>query len=159
MYIYGLVCPVQNKVMYVGKSVNANTRLRQHISEARRICLTRKDEWLRELCELNLEPSMMILEECTDEESNQREHYWISHYRLENAELKNTARVSTKLKSERKSNSDMLHIRLSNRESEIVQNLVKNVYGFKNTSEFLRYVIDYMMEKRPVLGRKFTPAR
>lgn len=88
--IYGLVCPVENKVMYVGKSIDADVRLAQHIYFAKRGDNTRKDEWLRQLFSMNLQPSIVILDVCTENESCNRERYWISHHQSLNAELKNS---------------------------------------------------------------------
>lgn len=54
-------------------------------------------------------------------------------------------------------NDNVIHVRLSDRTGEDVAKFAKDVYGFRTTSEFMRYVLDYVFENRPVLGKAFAP--
>lgn len=90
-HIYGLICPIENKVMYIGKSVQIRTRLQQHEWETK-IGIGRntlKGKWLKDLQSKNLSPSVIILDTCEDNEWRERERYWITYYRELNPELKN----------------------------------------------------------------------
>ncbi|HXH30265.1 MAG TPA: hypothetical protein VNJ01_05610 [Bacteriovoracaceae bacterium] len=54
-------------------------------------------------------------------------------------------------------NSNLLQIRLRNRTKQDIHELAVTIYGFDNTSEFIRYVLDFIDEKRPTLGKAFGP--
>ena len=80
-YIYVLKCPEGN-IRYVGKTNNPKKRLSSHISEAkkgkgRRYVLN----WIHSLLSKSLIPSMEIIEICTEENWQEREKYWVEHYR------------------------------------------------------------------------------
>jgi hypothetical protein len=63
-YIYGLACPLDGKVHYVGQSVDPTNRFAQHINtKTRHSLLNAKDRWLCGLEEQGLEPTLVILEE------------------------------------------------------------------------------------------------
>jgi hypothetical protein len=51
----------------------------------------------------------------------------------------------------------VLHVRVDDREMQIITNLAKGVYGFRSTGEFLRYVIAHVDKTRPTLGKDFAP--
>jgi len=64
IFIYGLECPVDIEVRYVGKSNNPTSRLASHIAAARtgrtnHYCA----HWIRKLLALNLSPRIVILAE------------------------------------------------------------------------------------------------
>lgn len=89
-YIYALVDPRTNEIRYVGKSDNPEKRL----SYGHMKCIGRnkyKNNWIKQLLKLNLQPSLMILEECENEESvwSAREKYWIKYYREQGCDLTN----------------------------------------------------------------------
>ena len=51
-----------------------------------------------------------------------------------------------------------LILRVDAQEKQDYEKLAKEVYGFKNASDFIRYALDYVAEKRPTLGGKgFAP--
>lgn len=52
---------------------------------------------------------------------------------------------------------NVLHVRLDDQEMKTIKALARSVYGFRNTSEFLRYVIVHIDETRPTLGKAFAP--
>lgn len=54
-------------------------------------------------------------------------------------------------------NDNVIHIRLGEKKAEDVAKFAKDVYGFRNTSEFMRQVLDYIEEHKPTLGKAFAP--
>jgi len=86
--IYGLVCPIENKVMYVGKSIDVKMRFQQHIHGGTHDS-TAKGKWIRELKSANLLPSLQIIETCDESVWVERETYWIKHHQSINPNLKN----------------------------------------------------------------------
>jgi hypothetical protein len=64
IFIYGLVCPVENTVRYVGKAVRPEQRLACHISGARRFAYDHHTaRWIRRLLADGLAPQLIILHE------------------------------------------------------------------------------------------------
>lgn len=88
--IYGLVCPVENLIMYVGKTKSIDHRLHQHMIESARKQRTPKEIWMSELQSVGLEPSVVVLEIYQTDDWQERESYWINRYRSLNPNLKNT---------------------------------------------------------------------
>lgn len=89
VFIYGLVCPLENKVMYVGKSKNLKMRMIQHISDANLGQDSARCEWIRRLQKEGLTPSVLVIEQCPCMEWESRERHWIAHYRSINPKLTN----------------------------------------------------------------------
>ncbi len=76
--IYRLVDPRYDEVRYVGASINIKQRkaqLKQSQFYGKRIY-----EWVRELRECGTAPRFEIIEECSPQRVNEREHYWIGYY-------------------------------------------------------------------------------
>jgi hypothetical protein len=106
-YIYGLVCPIEGKVRYVGKSGNPVQRYMGHLSEAEsrrqseerarcegltlRAPRTDKQEWLLALDADGLEPELAIFEEVegSEEALAQAEQRWIDCFRSQGHPLLN----------------------------------------------------------------------
>lgn len=74
-YIYALVCPLTNKVRYIGKSNNPVRRYTEHMDDNAN---TAKVRWLRKIKRHGLQPSLLILERCDRILWRERERYWIS---------------------------------------------------------------------------------
>jgi hypothetical protein len=69
IYIYGLKCPLENYIRYIGKSTNPKKRLAGHISSA--LCGQynhRTARWIRKLYRLSLQPELLILHTVSDGE-------------------------------------------------------------------------------------------
>lgn len=84
--IYGLVCPIENRVRYVGKSKNAEKRFYQHLYRSRNdkhFDNTHLHRWLKKIQRENLKPVLRILEVCDTETWIEREKHWIAFYGLE----------------------------------------------------------------------------
>jgi hypothetical protein len=64
-HVYGLLCPVSNKVRYVGRSQHVTERYRQHVTllgispDGPR---TPRERWITELKSQGLAPELVILE-------------------------------------------------------------------------------------------------
>lgn len=80
VYIYGLKCPLSNKIRYVGKSVNPNQRFKNHINYEVKSD-THKARWLNKLIEQGLLPELIIIEETGTKQWEEREKYWIAYYK------------------------------------------------------------------------------
>ena len=81
VYIYILKDP-ENNIRYVGKTTNIKRRLYSHIAEAKlnkskRYVLN----WIRQLASNNQKPILEVIEECNENNWQEREIYWISHYK------------------------------------------------------------------------------
>lgn len=69
IFIYGLVCPVDGIVRYVGKSTKPDRRLRAHISGAVRKAYDHHTaRWIRRLVSDGMRPELIILHEVRDGE-------------------------------------------------------------------------------------------
>lgn len=67
VFIYGLLCPIDEAIRYIGKSVMPEKRFIAHLSGARRQTYDHHTaRWIRKLEADNLRPSLVILEELAD---------------------------------------------------------------------------------------------
>lgn len=81
--IYKLIDPRTDEVRYIGFTISElNRRLDNHLSESRRFIKknSHKENWIRELLNLNLKPKIELLEECSENNWEEREKYWISQF-------------------------------------------------------------------------------
>ncbi len=75
VYIYALVDSRDDRVRYIGRTVNPEKRLRKHINELE--FDTHKNRWIKKLLSLNLKPYMIIIQ-CVEETIwREREKFWI----------------------------------------------------------------------------------
>jgi hypothetical protein len=88
--IYVLKSPVDDRVMYVGKSIDPELRFEQHIYEAKREEQNRKAQWIRELLSCGLLPILEVIERCDSNQWQERESFWIAYYQSVNSDLRNT---------------------------------------------------------------------
>ena len=115
--IYGLLCPFDGKLRYIGKARNAEARLKSHLRDVRHRN-TPLYQWIREVLSKGGVPKIMILETCSIDVWKIRERTWIAaaiedggfllnvapggdqpfcpaHVRVENGKKVSAARVST----------------------------------------------------------------
>lgn len=80
VFIYGLVCPIEEVIRYIGKSVSPEKRFIAHLSGARRMSYDHHTaRWIRKLDSEGLKPSLVILQELTtDQDWRSAERGWIS---------------------------------------------------------------------------------
>lgn len=78
-YIYALICPIEGKVRYVGKTIGVKTRLYSHINNNRRDYNYCKRKWMENVLNSNAYPTLSILEICNENTWSDREKYWIKY--------------------------------------------------------------------------------
>lgn len=77
-FIYSLTDPITNQIRYVGKTVNLEQRLYNHINHAkimkykRHVCY-----WINSLLKQGKLPIMNVLEKCDENNWQEKEIYWI----------------------------------------------------------------------------------
>lgn len=81
VYIY-ILKDQNNNIRYVGKTTNIKRRLYSHIAEAKlnkskRYVLN----WIRQLLSNNQKPILEVIEECNENNWQEREIYWINYYK------------------------------------------------------------------------------
>jgi hypothetical protein len=90
-YIYSLICPIDNKVKYIGKANDPKARFRKHKSLANNDKGENylKNEWVRTLYEKGLIPILEIIEQVDVSDWKVKEKYYISLYKQMGIELYN----------------------------------------------------------------------
>ncbi len=92
VYIYSLNDPDSLQIRYIGKTTNLKKRLSSHIQEAKRSNGRRYVlNWIKNLLNNNKKPAITIIEECTEDDWQEREKYWIDFYRKTIPNLCNNA--------------------------------------------------------------------
>ena len=79
--IYGLFDPrLPNEIRYVGKTkMKLTKRIQYHVEESRRkLKGTYKIHWINKLLNENIRPKGIILEECNEDNWQEREKFWIA---------------------------------------------------------------------------------
>lgn len=79
--IYTLSCPISNQVRYIGKTVESlEKRFNRHISYSKRE-KSHKANWINSLLKNNKRPIIEILDECSTNDWEIIEQYWISQFK------------------------------------------------------------------------------
>lgn len=94
-YIYALrdnfkekyVIPEEKR--YVGKSITPSERIDDEIKEAKTGHICHRCRWIRKILKQNGEIQLVILEECTEETSDNLEIFWIAELRKQGHRLTN----------------------------------------------------------------------
>ena len=77
--IYALIDPRDDRIRYIGRSVNIKRRFWEHL---KKVETTKVGRWKQKLLSLELEPILEILEEVEDRASlKEREMFWIAYGR------------------------------------------------------------------------------
>lgn len=90
IYIYTLSDPETNEIRYVGKSGNPNKRFKTHLYNSKRI-KGYIHNWIKSLLKKNQLPILSIIEECNENNWEEREIYWIKKLREDGFDLVNIA--------------------------------------------------------------------
>lgn len=80
-FIYALTDPYTLEVRYIGKTNDPNKRYSQHFAPHELGVDSYKSRWIASLLRKNTYPTMIMIEECSQENLNSREIFWISNYR------------------------------------------------------------------------------
>ncbi len=75
-FIYALLDPRTDEIRYIGKTVNPNARLRQHIKTRRTV--THCTLWIDTLLAESVKPVMKVLETCDKSNGSTQERWWIA---------------------------------------------------------------------------------
>ncbi len=87
--IYALCCPLTDAVRYVGKTIDAETRLRAHMSEKKN---GYKRNWITSLSKKGLKPvfrELEIIMDSNDLDWQERERWWITKMKEDGHRLTN----------------------------------------------------------------------
>lgn len=77
IYIYSLSHPISKEIRYVGKTGNIKNRFSSHLNSSKKL-KSYLGSWIKSLLYQDLIPEINILEECTADNWQDREKYWIS---------------------------------------------------------------------------------
>ena len=91
VYIYTLTEKGTDEVKYVGQTNDLRTRLLGHISSAP-VGTSRKSAWIKSVIDGGREIEIHPIEECSEDNANERELYWMSYYSSSGCELTNTGK-------------------------------------------------------------------
>jgi hypothetical protein len=80
-YIYGLECPLNKIIRYIGKSVNPKTRLKQHVNKLRKGEGAYKVSWIKNLKKQNLKPELKIIGCFSLNKIDEKENFYIHFYK------------------------------------------------------------------------------
>ncbi len=85
--IYGLRCPKTDDYKYIGKSSSGLERAKAHLTYSHNESV---NHWVAELREQGFCPLIDVLEECTEEDLQIKEHFWIQYYTARGCKLMNS---------------------------------------------------------------------
>jgi hypothetical protein len=148
-YIYGLRCPVSDRVMYVGKAVKAQTRLFCHVREAINGGQSAKSLWIRGLLDTGYQPTLEILEVCHGDNWRERETFWIKHHRALNPALTNVHPGGNGGRQLLEHRLKKVHVFSVKLDKNLVDSLCE-MYGIKQ-SKLFSSLLAYVWQTRPTL--------
>ena len=85
--IYGLRCPKTDDYKYIGKSSSGINRAKAHLTYSHNESV---NHWVAELREQGLCPLIDVIEECTEDDLQIKEHFWIQYYTARGCKLMNS---------------------------------------------------------------------
>jgi group I intron endonuclease len=144
--IYALLEPKTNEIRYIGKAKNLVIRLRKHVQSSKLKEKTHKNNWVKSLLKSGeIFVSIVIDSALTDDELNEKEIKWISHYKTIGCRLTNATtggdggKLSPesilKMKETRKKNPPKPHWLGKKFEKEHCENLSKSKKGYVTSKE------------------------
>lgn len=90
--IYGLFCPLEGAVRYIGKSSEVEKRFKAHLYAANSAGRTHKQRWIAKVLAAGLQPSLVILEQVSGEPWQDCERRWIAKALADGWPLTNVAK-------------------------------------------------------------------
>jgi len=97
IFIYTLICPINNVVKYIGITNNRETRLNQHKQEDSK---SRKGLWIKMLRKKKKIPIMKVIDMVTEDQKHIMEKYYIKLYIDNGFDLLNSKIASVKTKKD-----------------------------------------------------------
>lgn len=85
--IYGLRCPKTDDYKYIGKSSSGMKRAQAHLTYSHNESV---NHWVAELREQGLSPLIDVIEECSEEDLQIKEHFWIQYFTARGCKLMNS---------------------------------------------------------------------
>lgn len=142
--IYLYRCPKTKIPIYVGKTINLNKRIHDHLNDARRNSNTKFHNWRRK----NATVMPEILEFCANNTWKERECYWIGHFRNDGFDLKNIQAGGEGLEKGHKfSNETLSRMSKSASNKFAINSKIKEQYseryGKLNLTQLENIFIDY----------------
>lgn len=155
--IYCLKDPATDEVCYVGQTVGPiEKRLRAHVLSSRQET-SKKSLWIQALTSKGMTPCIETIEQCPDDQANEREYHWIMHHYSINPALTNGTvgdrrprRVPTSGRCPIKGANLQIHVTPEQRET--IRKLAQD-YG-KSTTELILLMAKYVKDKRPTFQIK-----
>lgn len=89
VYIYKIICPITNDIKYVGKTLRLNRRIQEHNMRKNKSKLSLIEKWENDLLSNNFKPVFEIIEECFEENWEEREIFWIKKLKDDGHDLLN----------------------------------------------------------------------
>lgn len=86
-FIYCLCEPRSGEIRYVGKADDPERRFKKHLCNGENCHRT---AWIRSLAADDIQPALILLEECPKENWQERERHWIAFLRENGADLVNS---------------------------------------------------------------------
>ncbi len=135
VYIYTLKDPRDNKVCYVGRTVNLDNRFNQHMHD-HPYHYGRFRRWRDKLKSEGLVPVMSIIDECDSELAKNREMFWIGRF----------SEISPLVNVQYPPNEELEHVG-----SRVTKNQLKALMQVKldtglSISEIIRRALDKYLE-------------
>lgn len=90
--IYGLIDPRDNKIKYIGQTIDLERRYKQHCSVYGN---SSKDQWVLELINSGFKPALVHLETVQSIDANPREQWWIELLKVIGGDMVNTAKPAS----------------------------------------------------------------
>jgi group I intron endonuclease len=90
VYIYILKDPITYEIRYVGKTIDPNKRLKEHVRKST-LAKTYKNNWIQQLIKKGLQPTLEIIDLVSEQNWGEQEQKWINKFRNEGVKLTNIA--------------------------------------------------------------------
>ena len=135
-FIYTLSDPESNAIRYVGKTINIDKRLSQHIAESKK-SKNHKASWIKSLINKNITPKIEVIDEIDSEEWEWLEIYWIAQIKAWGFDLVNSTEGGGKTIFNYNARLNMRLGQLGKKQSlETIEKRVKKITGLKRSEKF-----------------------
>jgi group I intron endonuclease len=160
-YIYALSDPTTNVVKYIGKSINPDQRLGEHIKSGRKLKRTNLvNNWINSLLKKDLKPKMDIIDEI-DGEWEWLEQYWVGQFKCWGFNIKNMTaggdyNPMTNMEARKKVSNYMKNLIKTKEWCENISKSKKNVSFHTEDSKKHLSIVNGGINN-PMYGKKHSP--